>query len=93
MVYMNLKFTVVTVVYNAESILAKTIESVLNQSYAPYEYLIIDGKSTDKTVEIADSYKDRFAEKHIIYRVISEKDTGIYNAMNKGVRSWGIIPR
>ena len=86
MVYMNLKFTVVTVVYNAESILAKTIESVLNQSYAPYEYLIIDGKSTDNTIEIADSYKDRFAEKHITYRVISEKDTGIYNAMNKGVR-------
>ena len=84
---MDLKFSVVTVVFNAEDVIAKTIESVLNQSYIPYEYLIIDGKSTDKTLDIVDSYKDSFAAKQINYRIISEKDTGIYNAMNKGVKS------
>ena len=71
---MDLKFSVVTVVFNAEDVIAKTIESVLNQSYVPYEYLIIDGKSTDKTLDIVDSYKDNFATKQINYRIISEKD-------------------
>lgn len=49
---MSLKFTVVTAVFNAEDVIEKTIKSVLNQTYTPYEYLIIDGKSSDKTVEI-----------------------------------------
>lgn len=84
---MNLKFTVVTVVFNGESEIAKTIESVLGQTYAPYEYLIFDGRSTDRTLEITESYKKKFAEKNIIYSVVSEKDTGIYNAMNKGVKA------
>lgn len=82
----GLKFTVVTVTFKAEDVLSKTIESVLNQTYAPYEYLIIDGLSPDKTVEIAEGYKDAFAEKGIRYQIISEKDNGIYNAMNKGVK-------
>ena len=84
---MDLKFTVVTVVFNGEEVIAKTIESVLNQTYAPFEYLIFDGKSTDKTLEIVNSYKEKFAQKNIRYSVVSEKDTGIYNAMNKGVKA------
>lgn len=84
---MGVKFTVVTVVFNAEKVIGKTIESVLEQTYAPYEYLIIDGKSIDNTLRIVSEYKSVFAEKGISLRIISEKDTGIYNAMNKGVRA------
>ena len=83
---MKLKFTVVTVCFNAENAIKKTIESVLNQKYRPYEYFIIDGASTDETVKIAESYKNQFEEKKIRYVITSEKDTGIYNAMNKGVK-------
>ena len=82
---MALKFSVVTVCFNAESSLANTIESVLNQVFAPYEYLIFDGASTDRTLEIAESFRSAFEEKNIRYVVKSEKDSGIYNAMNKGV--------
>ena len=84
---MNLRFTVVTVCFHAEKEIAKTIESVLGQSYAPYEYLIFDGRSEDRTVEIAESYRARFAEKGIRYVVTSERDNGIYHAMNKGVKA------
>lgn len=86
-VMMKLNFTVVTVVFNGENVIRKTIESVLNQEYPPYEYLIFDGVSTDKTLEIVDGYKDAFAAKGISFVVTSEKDTGIYNAMNKGIKA------
>lgn len=82
----NLKFTVVTVVFNGEQSIAKTVESVLNQSYSPYEYLIFDGCSSDSTVSIVKSYEQAFREKNVNFRVVSEKDSGIYNAMNKGIR-------
>ena len=79
-----MKISIVTVAYNSEKTIRQTIESVLNQTYTNIEYLIIDGKSTDKTVEIAKSYEKKFYEKGIEYRIISEKDNGIYDAMNKG---------
>lgn len=84
---MDVRFTVVTVVFNAEDVLRKTIESVLNQEYLPYEYLIFDGCSKDRSVQIAREYADAFEKKGVIFRVVSEKDTGIYNAMNKGVKA------
>ena len=83
----NLKFTIVTVTFNAGESLVKTIESVLNQTYFPFEYLIFDGMSSDNTVEIAESYRDQFARKGVEYVITSEKDSGIYNAMNKGVKA------
>lgn len=83
---MGLKFTVVTVAYNTEQVIRKTIESVLNQSYSPYEYIIVDGKSDDATLRIVDEYQEKFAQRNVRFRIISEKDTGIYNAMNKGVK-------
>lgn len=82
---MEIKFTVITVVMNGGKVIRKTLESVLNQSLSPYEYLVIDGKSTDETVNIVKSYENRFAEKNIHLHILSEKDTGIYNAMNKGI--------
>ena len=79
---MNL-FTIITVCYNAEREIKGTIESVLKQTYTNYEYLIVDGLSDDDTVEIAKFYCEQFQQKGITYTIKSEKDTGIYNAMNK----------
>lgn len=72
--------TVITVVLNGEKYLEQTIQSVINQTYPNVEYIIIDGGSTDGTLDIIKNYED-----HIDYWV-SEKDKGIYDAMNKGVR-------
>lgn len=72
--------SIVTVSYNAVDIIEKTILSVLKQTYVNIEYLIIDGGSTDGTVDIIKKYADR------ITYWISEPDEGIYAAMNKGVR-------
>ena len=77
--------TVVSVCYNEEKNIARTVESVLSQTTIDYEYLICDGLSGDRTVEIAESYRDAFAERGISYRIYSEKDSGVYDAMNKGI--------
>lgn len=84
------KVSIITVCYNAEETIEKTIKSVLEQSYSNIEYIIIDGGSTDKTLEkinkyflCANFYK-KYPEKELKY--ISEKDNGIYNAMNKGIK-------
>lgn len=81
-----MKLSVITICLNSEAVIRKTIESVLNQDYkGEVEYIIIDGGSKDKTVEIANEYSDRFGEKGYEYVVLSEKDEGIYDAMNKGI--------
>lgn len=77
--------TIVTVAYNSENTIKKTIESVLNQTYPKIEYLVIDGGSSDKTVEIAKGYEEQALKKGYSYRILSEKDEGIYDAMNKGI--------
>ena len=71
--------SVITIVFNNAKDVERTILSVLNQTYLNLEYLVIDGKSTDGTVEIIEKYRDRLAV------FISEKDAGIYDAMNKGL--------
>jgi len=80
------KFSIVTVAYNSAGTIRQTIESLLGQTYDDFEYIIVDGLSTDGTVDIVRSYAQSFADKKVPYRVISEKDTGIYDAMNKGIR-------
>jgi len=77
--------SIITVAYNAAGCISKTIASVCAQAYTDYEYLFVDGASRDNTVEIIESYRQDFEKKGIRYRVISEKDKGIYDAMNKGV--------
>jgi len=74
-------FSIITVNLNDRDGLEKTIKSVINQSCKDYEYIIIDGKSTDGSVDIIKKY-----EKDITYW-ISEKDKGIYDAMNKGANA------
>lgn len=82
-----MKLSMVTACFNAEKNIEKTIKSVLNQTLTVYEYFIIDGKSSDKTVEIAESYRKQFTSKGIRYTVISENDSGISDAFNKGIRN------
>ena len=79
--------SIITVCYNSEATIRSTIESVLAQTYPNVEYIIMDGLSKDNTLSIAREYEDRFNEKGYKYRIISEKDNGIYDAMNKGIRA------
>lgn len=78
-----MKISIITVTYNSEKTLKDTIESVLKQNYKDYEYIIVDGLSKDGTMNIVKEYEPKFEGK---LRYISEKDTGLYNAMNKGVK-------
>ena len=73
-------FSIITITYNAERWLERTILSVLSQSYPNIEYILIDGASKDKTLSIIDRYKEHIA------KVTSEPDKGLYDAMNKGIR-------
>lgn len=78
--------SIITACKNSEETIRDTIESVLNQTYNNIEYIIIDGKSNDSTLDIIQSYQEKFKEKKFNYLWISEKDTGIYDAFNKGVK-------
>ena len=78
--------TVITVCRNAEKSIRDAIESVLSQDFNDFEYLVVDGKSTDTTYEIVCSYDDEFKAKGITYRHVSESDKGIYDAMNKACK-------
>lgn len=82
---MNIEISIVTVAYNGEKTIRRAIESVLRQSYSPKEYFIIDGLSKDFTVAVAQEYAEQFKNKGIDYKIVSEKDKGIYDAMNKGI--------
>lgn len=74
------KFSIITVCYNAEATLEDTIQSVISQTYHHVEYIIVDGASKDRTMDIVNRYRDRIAV------VVSEPDKGLYDAMNKGIR-------
>lgn len=76
----NIKVSIITVCFNSAKTLEQTIKSVINQSYNNIEYIIIDGGSTDGTLDIIKKYEDK-----ITYWV-SEPDNGLYDAMNKGIR-------
>ncbi len=75
---MGLRVSVITVVYNGASTIADTLDSVAQQSYPDIEHIVIDGASSDSTVEVVRRYPH-------ISQLISEPDQGIYDAMNKGV--------
>jgi glycosyltransferase involved in cell wall biosynthesis len=75
----DIKISLITVTFNAESTIERCIRSVINQTYKNIEYIIIDGVSTDKTVEVINKYKN------YIHYFLSEPDKGMYDAMNKGI--------
>lgn len=76
-----MKISVITVCYNSEKFVRRTIESVLAQDYAELEYIVIDGESKDGTLAIIDDYRDKLAH------FVSEKDRNMYDAINKGMRA------
>ena len=82
-----IRFTVVTITYNAEAVLQRTLQSVLRQTYGGVEHLIIDGASKDSTLQMAEDYKRLSDQSELGHKVIikSEPDKGIYDAMNKGL--------
>lgn len=75
------EISIITACYNAEKTIEQTIQSVVNQTYDNLEYIIVDGASTDRTMEIVNKYKD------YIDIIISEPDNGIYDAFNKGIKA------
>lgn len=77
-----MKISIITVTYNSQETVQDTFQSVLSQNYKDIEYIIIDGKSNDKTIEIIKQYESLFEGR---MKWISEKDQGIYDAMNKGI--------
>lgn len=78
---MNPLVSIITINYNNSGGLEKTIESVISQSYSPIEYLVIDGASTDDSVAVIKKHQEK------IDYWVSETDSGIYNAMNKGIKA------
>jgi glycosyltransferase involved in cell wall biosynthesis len=72
--------SIITIVYNGEMLLERTIQSIVNQTYSRIEYIIIDGNSKDRTVEIIKKYSDKIS----LWQ--SEPDKGLYDAMNKGIK-------
>lgn len=76
-----MKISVITVCFNSEKTIRDTLESMNIQKYKDFEYIIIDGLSTDKTLEIVEEYKDK-----LNLKIVSEKDNGLYDAMNKGIK-------
>lgn len=79
----ELKFSIITISYNSEKTIERTIESVLSLVYPNVEYLVVDGASTDNTVDIIKRYEPQFKGR---MKWVSERDRGIYDAMNKGIR-------
>mgnify|MGYP001053190960 CR=1 FL=1 len=75
-------FSIITVCYNSEKTIGRTLDSMLAQTNQDYEYIIIDGASTDQTMNLLRKYEPRFEGRMKIY---SEDDDGIYDAMNKGI--------
>lgn len=74
-----MKISLITVTYNSAATLEQTIQSVLSQTYPNIEYIVVDGVSTDETLQIIEKYK------HKISKFVSEKDKGLYDAINKGI--------
>tara|TARA_B100000787_G_scaffold163613_1_gene145434 strand:+ start:346 stop:1104 length:759 start_codon:yes stop_codon:yes gene_type:complete len=75
----NPKISIITVTKNSEKFIERNILSIIGQSYKNYEHIIIDGNSSDKTMEIVNKYKSK------ISKIVSENDNGLYEAMNKGI--------
>ena len=81
----KMKISIITVTFNAADVLEKTLQSIFEQTVRDFECLIIDGDSKDGTLDIIKRYENIALERGIVFRYISEKDNGLYDAMNKGL--------
>lgn len=78
--------SIIIATYNSATTIKNTFDSILNQNYLNYELIIVDGLSSDKTIEFVKAYENLFTQKGIHFEWISEKDSGIYDAWNKGLK-------
>lgn len=78
--------SIITVTFNRVNSLLNTIDSVLNQDFKNFEYIIYDGNSNDGTVDLITSYKEKFLKRGITYKFISESDRGMVDAFNKATK-------
>ena len=76
-----MKVSIITATYNNEETVEEAIKSVSSQTYKKIEHIIIDGNSSDNTIKIIENHQEKFA------KIISETDTGIYDALNKGIKN------
>ncbi|TLD96858.1 glycosyltransferase [Helicobacter jaachi] len=83
---MSPKISIITATFNVAHTIKHTLDSVIMQDFSDFEHIIIDGKSSDNTLEIIESYRAKYAQKGIALRILSERDNGIYDAMNKGLK-------
>lgn len=81
-----MKISIITITFNAERFLSGTVHSIMEQTCTDIEYIIVDGKSTDRTVDIIRECEENFRAKGIEFKWISEPDKGLYDAMNKGLQ-------
>jgi glycosyltransferase involved in cell wall biosynthesis len=86
MIAVNPLVSIITISYNSQETINSTVKSILKQTYKNIEYIVIDGNSSDDTLKIVEGYRNQFEEKKIVLKVISEKDKGIADAWNKGLR-------
>ena len=81
-----MKISIITVCLNSENTIERTFKSVLSQTYSEFEYIVVDGKSQDNTIKRIEEYYLKFKDKNISFKWVSEKDKGLYDAMNKGAK-------
>ena len=81
-----IELSVIVATYNSAKTLKRTLRSLIQQTNKKFELIIVDGNSSDETLEIIKSFEDTFLQNEIPFVYISEPDTGIYNAWNKGVK-------
>lgn len=83
-----IRFSILTCTYNAGSVLQRTLDSILNQTWAQIEHIIVDGASKDNTLALVDAYRQRNAEEETQHDIVvsSEPDRGLYDAMNKALQ-------
>lgn len=80
-----MKISIIVVTYNDRNHLKLTLDSILSQDYSNFECIVIDGKSSDGTLDILKKYEIKFKNQNLIFQWKSEKDAGIYDAINKGI--------
>jgi len=76
---------IITVTFNSEKTISDTLNSILNQNYTNLHHIIIDGSSSDQTLNIIESFRYKYLDRKIDLTLVSEKDKGIYDAINKGI--------